>query len=61
MIALEVRAELLRLEATGAVEQWFALLKECGAPVEVRVNDAGQWQARATGDLESWYAREVGV
>ena len=31
------------------IGRYFALLKEYGAPVIVRINEAGQWQTRLTG------------
>jgi len=72
MVSSTMRAELTRLEAglynnitkryplaTGErmAKQYFALLKECGAPVDVRVH-RGEWQFRLTGkeQFEAWWS-----
>ena len=72
MITQQIRAELTRLEAGiydnsmpsderhRMVSQYFALLKECGAPVEVRINEAGEWETRVTDDsFDFWWSEQI--
>jgi hypothetical protein len=73
LITQAIRAELTRLEAglyddslssderCRMIGRYCTLLKECGAPVDVRINEAGQWQTRLTSGpgFERWWSEQL--
>jgi hypothetical protein len=71
LITQAIRAELTRLEAglydtsvpmdeaCRMIGRYFALLKECGAPVDVRINDAGQWLTRTGSGFKRWWSEQL--
>jgi len=53
MLDIHIQAELYWLRSQEQHEQYFALLKESGAPIEIGLDKDGNW-VRATGDFGAW-------